>query len=395
MACKMRLTRQIALLVMLGLSFIGLSASTKRSSSLSVAPANLLNATTTRVEDKMGDHADDVKRKKKTVAKPSRKVSSKSDTLRRIEREWKDIVASGTAYNWKEGKPIKFQQKQHVWIGPIHSSLLVWHFTMVGLPGSPYANGLYHGRLVLPDNYPASPPRVQVWTASGRFHTRTDICLTASNYHEELWTSNWTIRTIIEALRLHFVTHALEIGGTNEPYEAKLEHAKASRSFFCQIPINRQNIVSIDHAKMIQQGLFADLLEDNEEIELIRGMDTSRNNRKPDMVLSDSSDNVEEAVKHAQAVKVSSSSNFDADALLASNIQPPKKRKRKQAAPAAPAAPVFINTKRPPLQRSDHQTLRVRPAPEPSLLVATVQKILKRPLLWCLLFLFCYLNTRA
>jgi ubiquitin-protein ligase len=183
----------------------------------------------------------------------------RSDTVRRIQREWKDMVQSGMAYNWKTQKPIKFSSRQLVWVGPLDASLYVWHFTFVGVADSAYHHGVYHGRLVLPSNYPASPPRVQVWTPSGRFVTRRDVCITASNYHPELWTPTWTIRTICEALRLHFVTQSLEIGGMNGSYEQRLAYAIASRTY-----TERVGSVVVDHAKMIQQNLFIGM-EDYEQ----------------------------------------------------------------------------------------------------------------------------------
>jgi ubiquitin-protein ligase len=155
-----------------------------------------------------------------------------------------------------------------VWIGPLDDrNLYVWHFTIVGLPGSPFDGGLYHGRVVLPRSYPLQPPRVQVWTESGRFVPRMDICLSASAYHPETWSpTHWTIRTLVESLRLHMATSALEVGSMNAPYEQRVTLAAASRKWKIRVPLSSGKLVTIDHDKMIRQGLFDGLLDvhDNE-----------------------------------------------------------------------------------------------------------------------------------
>lgn len=43
---------------------------------------------------------------------------------------------------------------------PIDDSLKEFHFTFKGAEGSPFENGFYHGRIVLPNNYPYGPPTI-------------------------------------------------------------------------------------------------------------------------------------------------------------------------------------------------------------------------------------------
>jgi ubiquitin-protein ligase len=189
--------------------------------------------------------------------------------LRRIQGEWKDAVQAGIAFDWKKGKPVsrrrksktsstaeehdaQQQQEQHVWVGPLSKNIWIWHFSVTGVPGSVFGDGIYHGRIVLPSNYPAQPPRIQVWTPSGRFVPRADICLSASSYHPESWSASWTIRTLVEALRLHMITPAQEIGGINQSYEERLAKVAASRSWRCRISPS----IIVDHAHMVAQGLF-------------------------------------------------------------------------------------------------------------------------------------------
>lgn len=195
-----------------------------------------------------------------------------ASSLRRIQGEWKDAVQAGIAFDWKKGKSVsrrrtsrhntstststtdnaQQQQQQHVWVGPLSKNIWIWHFSVTGVPGSVFGDGIYHGRIILPSNYPAQPPRIQVWTPSGRFIPRADICLSASNYHPESWSASWTIRTLVEALRLHMITPAQEIGGLTSSYEERLAKVAASRSWRCRVSPS----IIVDHAHMVAQGLF-------------------------------------------------------------------------------------------------------------------------------------------
>ena len=231
-------------------------------------------------------------RNNKASSRPSpASVSSLSSTqslfLRRIQREWKDAVKMGIAYDWVNQKPIRLKAKKkktgedrlteessnsntddrtfHLCLGPLGSNLFVWHFSILGLEGSSYADGIYHGRLILPPQYPASPPRVQVWTPSGRFVPLADICLSVSAFHPETWEpSAWNLRTIIESLRLHFITPALEIGGMSKSPEERQEWARQSRYWKQSFRVTASKkktketmVVTVDHENMIKQGVFA------------------------------------------------------------------------------------------------------------------------------------------
>jgi ubiquitin-protein ligase len=98
-------------------------------------------------------------------------------------------------------------------LSPVKGSLYEWHFSFSGLPGSDYEGGVYHGRFLVPSNYPAAAPRVQMLTPNGRFATWRDICLSASSFHQESWSTHWSLYKLVLALRLHMLTPTAEIGG--------------------------------------------------------------------------------------------------------------------------------------------------------------------------------------
>jgi ubiquitin-conjugating enzyme E2 J1 len=82
---------------------------------------------------------------------------------------------------------------------PLDSDLFEWHFTLRGPPNSAYAEGIYHGRIVLPPTYPLRPPSFRFMTPSGRFEANREICLSISGHHEETWQPAWGVRTALVA----------------------------------------------------------------------------------------------------------------------------------------------------------------------------------------------------
>ena len=190
-----------------------------------------------------------------------------SACLRRIKREWKDAVELGVAYDWGKGETVARKKKSkseangvdpkrynYVRMGPMGKNLLHWHFSVQGAPNSVYEKGVYHGRILLPRDYPLSPPHVQMLTPSGRFIPGHDICLSASSYHPESWTPRWTILSLIDALRLHMLTSANEIGGQHASNEQRRKRALESRTWGRGV---------VCHEDMLNQGIFA--LESEED----------------------------------------------------------------------------------------------------------------------------------
>ena len=48
--------------------------------------------------------------------------------------------------------------------------------TARGLPLTPGAGGIYHGKLIFPAAYPFKPPSILMLTPSGRFAVNTRLC---------------------------------------------------------------------------------------------------------------------------------------------------------------------------------------------------------------------------
>ena len=65
--------------------------------------------------------------------------------------------------------------------------MLEVHFSLRGPLDSEYQGGAYHGKILLPKEYPFRAPHVQMITPSGRFETNVNICFSFTAFHPETW----------------------------------------------------------------------------------------------------------------------------------------------------------------------------------------------------------------
>jgi ubiquitin-conjugating enzyme E2 J1 len=49
---------------------------------------------------------------------------------------------------------------------PLEDNLFEWHFTVRGPAGSDFEGGIYHGRILLPPEYPFKPPNIVFMTVN-------------------------------------------------------------------------------------------------------------------------------------------------------------------------------------------------------------------------------------
>jgi len=117
---------------------------------------------------------------------------------------------------------------------PLSDNLFEWHFTVRGPADSDYDGGVYHGRIVLPPDYPMKPPNIIVLTPNGRFETGKKICLSISGHHPESWQPSWSIRTALLAIIGFMPTQSQgTIGSLDYPPEERKKLAKKSGNFIC------------------------------------------------------------------------------------------------------------------------------------------------------------------
>ena len=144
---------------------------------------------------------------------------SKSPSLRRIKADIREL---------------SIDPSDQYYAAPLESDMFEWHFTIRGPADSEFAGGVYHGRILLPPEYPFKPPNIVFLTPSGRFETNTKVCLSFSAHHPELWQPAWGIRLILEALISFLPTPADgAIGALDWTKEERQKLAKESVKFHC------------------------------------------------------------------------------------------------------------------------------------------------------------------
>lgn len=99
-----------------------------------------------------------------------------------------------------EYKQLKNDPERFIIAEPDPSNLLNWHYVITGPPDTPYYNGIYHGMLKFPKEYPFQPPSILMFTPNGRFLTNKRLCLSMSDYHPEKWNPAWGVGTILVGL---------------------------------------------------------------------------------------------------------------------------------------------------------------------------------------------------
>ncbi|XP_006007150.1 ubiquitin-conjugating enzyme E2 J1 isoform X2 [Latimeria chalumnae] len=134
----------------------------------------------------------------------------------------------------KEAAELK-DPTEHYHAQPLEDNLFEWHFTVRGPPDSEFDGGVYHGRIVLPPEYPMKPPSIILLTPNGRFEVGKKICLSISGHHPETWQPSWSIRTALLAI-IGFMPTKGEgaIGSLDYTPEERKALAKRSQEFCCE-----------------------------------------------------------------------------------------------------------------------------------------------------------------
>ncbi|KAE9406455.1 UBC-like protein [Gymnopus androsaceus JB14] len=119
---------------------------------------------------------------------------------------------------------------------PLEDDIFEWHCTIRGPSGTEFEGGLYHLRILLPAEYPFRPPSLMLLTPNGRFELNTKICISFTNYHEELWQPSWGVRTAILGIQSFLPLKgqaAVGIGSIEYPAAERKRLAALSRQWVC------------------------------------------------------------------------------------------------------------------------------------------------------------------
>jgi ubiquitin-conjugating enzyme E2 J2 len=124
-------------------------------------------------------------------------------------------------------KEIKLYQNENfkfenLILRPQENNLLKWYFIIYNLKETPFENGIYFGKVLLPDEYPLKPPDFIFITPNGRFETNKKICTTFSAYHMETYSSAWNILTMMEGL-ISYMTDTIDNQGIGSMQTTDIE----------------------------------------------------------------------------------------------------------------------------------------------------------------------------
>jgi len=148
------------------------------------------------------------------------RYNSKSPAVKRLLREAAELHEP--TYNY--------------YAQPLEENLFEWHFTIRGPEDTVFENGIYHGRIILPPEYPMKPPNVIFMTPNGRFELHKKICLSISGYHPETWRPSWSIRTALLAMIGFMPTHGNgAIGSLDYTDEERRILTKRSVDYVCKV----------------------------------------------------------------------------------------------------------------------------------------------------------------
>jgi len=175
--------------------------------------------------------------------------NKKSSAVKRILSEAKEFKEADTEYT----------------AHPLEENLFEWHFTLRGPSSSEFQEGIYHGRILLPIEYPFRPPDVMLMTPNGRWELNKKICLTFTGFHEEMWQPAWGIRTALIGVQAFMGARAeaaVGVGSLDYPEEEREKLAKKSRDWMCPVcQVKNSEILSNEATRKIEQlpdGLTVD-----------------------------------------------------------------------------------------------------------------------------------------
>jgi ubiquitin-conjugating enzyme E2 J2 len=108
------------------------------------------------------------------------------------------------------------------------------HYVIEGSAKTPYAGGIYHGKLIFPRDYPLKPPSVMMLTPSGRFQPNRRLCLSMSDFHPETWNPMWSVSTILTGLYSFMIETAPTLGSIETTISQKQKYGRQSLDFNCR-----------------------------------------------------------------------------------------------------------------------------------------------------------------
>jgi len=135
----------------------------------------------------------------------------------------------------------------------LETDIFEWHFVIRGPPDTEFEGGIYHGRILLPADYPFKPPGFMMLSPTGRFETMMKICLSISSHHPEHWQPSWSVRTALTAMIAFMPTPGEgALGSLDCPKEERRKMAAKSREAAPRFgSAERQKLIDEMHMRML------------------------------------------------------------------------------------------------------------------------------------------------
>lgn len=168
--------------------------------------------------------------------RPPRKEAQQA-AVRRLMNDYNMIKQDPTPYIFAEPDP---------------ANILIWHYCLIGPPDTPYSEGIFHGKLRFPPDYPFGPPSIYMITPNGRFEVKKRLCLTISDYEPTKWSPAWNVGTILSGILSFMLEETPTWGSMTTSSTLRETLAKSSGQFnlkdaqFCEL--------FPDIAELIRQG---------------------------------------------------------------------------------------------------------------------------------------------
>lgn len=90
---------------------------------------------------------------------------------------------------------------EYVEVRPSASSVQEWHFAITGPPETGFESGIYHGKLVFTDEYPAEAPEIYMITPNGKYAVGSEpACICSIGHNPDKWTMSKALSALVSTL---------------------------------------------------------------------------------------------------------------------------------------------------------------------------------------------------